>query len=49
MGQCVTGSSIKETVLTLNDASALARKHRDQLIAGARLLEDLPAGTDDAN
>jgi hypothetical protein len=39
----VTGSGIMEAVLTLNDAIALARKHRDQLIAGARLLEELPA------
>ena len=47
-GQWVTGSGIKETVLTLNDAIALARKHRDQLIAGARLLEGVPTTTDDA-
>ena len=26
----------------------MARKHRDQLISGAKLLEDLPASTDDA-
>ena len=47
-GQWVTGSGIKETVLSVNDAIALASKHRDQLIAGARLLEDLSASTDDA-
>lgn len=47
-GQWVTGSGIKETVLTINDAIAIARKHRDQLIAGAQLLEKLPSSTDDS-
>jgi 5-methylcytosine-specific restriction protein B len=47
-GQWVTGSGTKEKVLTVNDAIEIARKHRDQLIAGAQLLEDLPASSDDS-
>ena len=47
-GQWVTGSGVKEKVLTLNDAIAMARNHRDQLIVGATILEKLPKTADDA-
>ncbi len=47
-GQWVTGSGIKERVLTVREAIAIARKHRDQLIAGAQLLKALPSTSDDA-
>ena len=39
----------QETVLSVPDAIAIARKHRDQFVAGARVLEQFPATTDDAN
>jgi 5-methylcytosine-specific restriction enzyme B len=47
-GQWVTGTGIRETVLSLPDAIAMARKHREQLIAGSRLLQELSNSTDDA-
>jgi hypothetical protein len=47
--QWVTGSGIKEKVLSIPDAIAIARKHRDQFVAGAQILEEFTANTDDAS
>lgn len=44
-GQWMTGSSLQPQVLSVEQAVALARKHRDQLIAGATLLASMPAET----
>ncbi len=46
-GVWVTGSPQKQKELTTVQAIALARRHRDQLLQGAELLEKLPAGSDD--
>lgn len=41
-GAWVTGSPVETRELPLDEAVAVARKHRDQLVAGAALLEGLP-------
>ena len=47
-GEWMTGSPQNQIVISLEDAIAIARKHRDQLISGGELLEKLPInGTDD--
>jgi 5-methylcytosine-specific restriction protein B len=46
-GEWMTGSSNNQVVLSLADAIALAKKHRDQLCAAVAVLQDLPAGADD--
>lgn len=48
-GQWVTGSPQKQQVLSIPEAIALARRHRDQLLAGVELLEALPANASDAD
>ncbi len=47
-GTWMTGSPHKQTELSTVQAINVARKHRDQLIAGASLLEVLPEGSSDA-
>jgi 5-methylcytosine-specific restriction protein B len=44
----VKGSPQSEQPITEPEAVAVAREHRDQLLAGVDLLEGLPAGADDA-
>jgi len=46
-GQWVTGSSQNEENISQAEAVVVARKHRDQLLAGVVLLEKLPANADD--
>ena len=47
-GAWMTGSPVKSRVLSTEEAIEIARKHRDQLIAGSNLLSNLPVeGTDD--
>lgn len=47
-GQWVTGSPQNERSISEGEAVVIARKHRDELLAGAELLEELPAGADDS-
>lgn len=46
-GQWVTGSGQNETVVSEDEAVEVARKHRDQLLEGVALLENLPENADD--
>lgn len=47
-GAWMTGSPVNSRVLSTEEAIEIARKHRDQLIAGSNLLSNLPVGgTDD--
>src|SRR5205823_3160392 len=46
-GQWVKGSSQNEENITQAEAVVVARKHRDQLLAGVALLEKLPSNADD--
>lgn len=46
-GQWVTGSPQHEEILTEAEAVVIARKHRDQLLAGVALLEKLPTNAVD--
>ena len=46
-GEWMTGSATNQTKLPLVEAIAVARKHRDQLIAAAAVLQDLPAEAND--
>lgn len=46
-GQWVSGSNQNETSVSESDAVIIARRHRDQLLAGVELLEHLPAGAED--
>jgi len=43
----MTGSSIKQQEITLEEAIAQARRHRDQLIRGAEIVDGLPADETD--
>jgi 5-methylcytosine-specific restriction enzyme B len=47
-GGWVTGSPQNQVQLTVEQAIQIARKHRDQLLAGAKLFEQLPANAGDA-
>jgi 5-methylcytosine-specific restriction enzyme B len=47
-GQWVKGSPQNEENVSQAEAVVVARRHRDQLLAGAELLEKLPAGADDS-
>ncbi|MFA5343956.1 MAG: AAA family ATPase [Kiritimatiellia bacterium] len=47
-GQWVTGGARKEENIDEAQAVAIARKHRDQLLAGVAVLEKLAIGADDA-
>ncbi|MBI5607089.1 MAG: AAA family ATPase [Deltaproteobacteria bacterium] len=47
-GQWVTGGPRKEENIDEPHAVAIARKHRDQLLAGVAVLEKLAVGADDA-
>lgn len=46
-GAWTTGSAVRMRELSLEEAVAVARKHRDQLVAGAELLEGLPRNASD--
>jgi len=46
-GQWVTGNPQNEENISQDEAVKVARKHRDQLLAGVALLEKLPANADD--
>ena len=46
-GQWVSGSNQNEKNVTEADAVIIASRHRDQVLAGVDLLEDLPAGAED--
>jgi hypothetical protein len=46
-GEWTTGNAINPTILTTEQAVAEVRKHRDQLLAAAAALKDLPAVADD--
>ena len=48
-GVWMTGSPQKQQELTVEEAIEVSRKHRDQLIRGAELLEKLPANGSDAD
>ena len=41
-GQWMTGHPHQQQVLSVDEAVGMARRHRDQLIAGAKLLDSLP-------
>jgi len=47
-GRWVTGSGHKETGVDEAEAIEIARRHRDQFLAGVALLERLPENADDA-
>jgi 5-methylcytosine-specific restriction protein B len=47
-GEWMAGHPTNQITLSLADAIALARKHRDQLIAAVAVIQDLPSGADDA-
>jgi len=47
-GTWMTGSSKSQESLSTEQAIILARKHRDQLIMGDKLLQDMPIGGSDA-
>ena len=47
-GQWVTGSPQDEKSVSQAEAVVIARKHRDQLLAGVALLEELPSNSDDS-
>jgi 5-methylcytosine-specific restriction protein B len=47
-GQWVKGSPQKEQNISEAEAVVIARKHRDQLLAGVALLEKLPPNDDDS-
>src|SRR5690606_20100624 len=46
-GEWMTGPSANQTTLPIPEAIAIARKHRDQLVAAVAVLQDLPAGAAD--
>jgi len=46
-GQWVAGSAQNETNVTASQAVEIARKHRDELLAGVSLLEKFPASGSD--
>lgn len=48
-GAWMAGSSGNQRELSIDQAIEIARKHRDQLIAGANLLLEFPAGGSDDN
>jgi 5-methylcytosine-specific restriction protein B len=48
-GAWMTGSSQHQRELSIDEAVQVARRHRDQLILGAELLEQLPEGGSDAD
>lgn len=47
-GQWVTGGARKEENIDEAQAATIARKHRDQLLAGVAVIEKMPVGGDDA-
>jgi 5-methylcytosine-specific restriction protein B len=47
-GQWVTGSAQNERNVSQGEAITIARRHRDQLLAGVKLLEAVPAKSDDS-
>lgn len=47
-GQWVTGGARREEIIDERQAIGVARKHRDQLLAGAVLLDKMAVGADDA-
>ena len=46
-GQWVSGSVQNEVAVTVQEAVAIARKHRDQLLAGVEALQRFPSSTSD--
>ena len=48
-GAWMTGSPRQQRELSLDEAIAIARRHRDQLLRGAELIEQLPADAGDAD
>ncbi len=48
-GQWMTGAANQQRAIAVEDAVKLARGHRDQLIAGAKLLESLAIGASAAD
>jgi 5-methylcytosine-specific restriction enzyme B len=48
-GSWVTGSPQNQVTLTTEQAIAIARKHRDQLLQGAIILSDLPIEANNSN
>ena len=46
-GEWMTGSALNQVVLPLAEAIAMARKHRDQLVAGAAILAGIEIGGND--
>lgn len=48
-GQWMTGAPTQQRAIRVEKAVELARTHRDQLIAGAKLLESLPSGASAAD
>ena len=47
-GEWMTGSPKSQTPLSITDAISMARKHREQLLAAVNVVQELPAGADDA-
>ncbi len=48
-GTWMTGHASNQVEITIEDAIQIARKHRDQLVAGSGLLQKLPANGTDAD
>jgi 5-methylcytosine-specific restriction protein B len=46
-GEWMAGHPTNQIILPLADAIAVARKHRDQLIAAVGVIQDLPSGAED--
>ena len=46
-GEWMAGHPSNQRTLPIAEAIAIARKHRDQLVAAVAVLQDLPAGADD--
>jgi 5-methylcytosine-specific restriction protein B len=48
-GAWMTGTATSQKEISVAEAIAIARKHRDQLVAGAKLLEELAPDSSDEN
>ena len=48
-GAWMTGQSISQKEISVAEAIAIARTHRDQLVAGAKLLEEVASDSSDEN
>jgi len=46
-GEWMAGHPTNQNTLSINDAVAIARKHREQLVAAVAVIKDLPVGASD--